>query len=192
MGSAAVYGPQKGAKVPNDVQLLDAGLGVVAQRWEEDLSVSTNVKHLPGAGAAGGLGAGLIAFCHASLCSGFDLVAEYAELDSALEAAHLVLTGEGRFDASSAFGKVPTKVAERAKRRGVPVIVLCGSISCDQGQEQTLDGIYDKGITALFSIQQEPIGLEEAMRQTSFLVTSATEQVVRLFMASNYLQERPM
>mmetsp|Transcript_30533 Transcript_30533/g.49405 ORF Transcript_30533/g.49405 Transcript_30533/m.49405 type:complete len:170 (-) Transcript_30533:690-1199(-) len=96
MGSAAVYGPQKGAKVPNDVQLLDAGLGVVAQRWEEDLSVSTNVKHLPGAGAAGGLGAGLIAFCHASLCSGFDLVAEYAELDSALEAAHLVLTGEGR------------------------------------------------------------------------------------------------
>ncbi len=127
-GAAAVYGPQKGAG-PEAVERLEAGLTNLAEVIRRDLGV--DVEHLPGAGAAGGLGAGLVAFAGARLQSGVDIVAEAVGLARRLHGADLVLTGEGRFDAQSAAGKVPVGVARLAERAGVPVVCIPGQADAD-------------------------------------------------------------
>src|SRR5690606_38825869 len=127
-GAAPVYGPQKGAD-PVMVQVLEEGLANVAQRMKDDLGA--DVADIPGAGAAGGLGAGLVAFCGAELRSGFDLIADYAQLDQARAGADHLNTGEGKIDEQTQFSKVPARDAQRAKQQGVPAIALAGSIVGD-------------------------------------------------------------
>lgn len=122
-GAAHVYGPQKGA-TPEEVLLLDRALGHLAAVVHRDLGI--DVRSLPGAGAAGGLGAGLVAFLGARLRPGIQVVTEAVGLHRRVEAADLVLTGEGAFDASSLRGKVPGGVLEVARGAGVPAVVLCG------------------------------------------------------------------
>lgn len=122
-GASAVYGPQKGA-TPEDVQLLDRALRRFAAVVRRDLGV--DVRGLPGAGAAGGLGAGLVAFLGARLRPGVELVMEAARLWERMERADLVVTGEGSFDQQSLRGKVPAGVLRAAAERGVPALVLCG------------------------------------------------------------------
>ena len=127
--------------------------------------------------AAGGLGAGLVAFCGAELVPGFDLVAEQACLADVLKEADLVLTGEGRIDASTVYGKVPSGVARRARAMGIPVICLAGEVS---GSMNTLHGV---GITTILSVVRGPANLESCMQNAAALVTEATEEIVRLWLS---------
>ncbi len=122
-GASAVYGPQKGAS-PDDVWVLDRALGHLAAVVHRDLGIA--LKDEPGAGAAGGLGFGLLAFCGARLRRGVDVVMEAVDLPSRVAAADLVLTGEGSLDAQSLRGKVPAGVLSAASAAGVPAAVVCG------------------------------------------------------------------
>ena len=136
-GASAVYGPQKGASA-EDVALLDRALGHFAAVVYRDLGI--DVRGTKGAGAAGGLGAGLIAFLGARLRPGVDLVMEALRLPERMEAADLVVTGEGTFDEQSLRGKVPAGVLRVAEEEGVPAIVLCGQrrVDLDRGRVYSL------------------------------------------------------
>lgn len=123
-GASAVYGPQKGAD-EQAVRELDAALAHLAEVIE--LELGKDVAQIPGAGAAGGTGAGLIAFLGATLVPGAPLVVEAAGFDAALHGARLVITGEGRVDEQTAYGKAPGEVAKRAAAAGVPVLMVAGS-----------------------------------------------------------------
>jgi glycerate 2-kinase len=124
-GAAAVYGPQKGAG-PDDVLLLDSALRRYARVLADDLGL--DLAATPGAGAAGGLGAGAIAFLGAELRPGIELVLELIGFDRAVAGADLVVTGEGKLDAQSLRGKAPVGVARAAAAHGVPVVVLAGAV----------------------------------------------------------------
>jgi glycerate kinase len=123
-GASATFGPQKGAS-PDDVWDLDHALGHLAAVAYRDLGL--DLQHEPGAGAAGGLGFGLIAFCGASLRSGVEAVMEAVGFDEELREADLVVTGEGTFDEQSLRGKVPAGVMRAAEPRRVPVAIVCGA-----------------------------------------------------------------
>jgi glycerate kinase len=131
-GAAAVFGPQKGA-TPEMVAQLDAGLRHLAEVVRRDLHV--NIEHLPGAGAAGGLGGGLVAFAGATLQRGVEIVADAVNLKRRIADADLVLTGEGRLDSSSSFGKTAVGVARLAREAGVPVICIPGQATADAPRE---------------------------------------------------------
>jgi glycerate kinase len=122
-GASFVYGPQKGAG-PDDVDVLEVALARFAEVIRRDLGI--DVRNTPGAGAAGGLGAALVAFLGADLRPGIDVVMEMIGFAERLEGADLVLTGEGTLDAQSLRGKVPVRVAQRALEAGTEVAVLCG------------------------------------------------------------------
>jgi glycerate kinase len=173
-GPARVYGPQKGA-TPAQVRELDAGLANLAAVIERDLGL--DVRELPGAGAAGGLGAGLRAFLDAELRRGVDVVLDLVGLDEHLRGADLALTAEGRIDAQTAFGKAPAGVAERARARGVPCIAIAGGIG------NGLESLYALGIRAVFSLCPGPVSLEQALVAGGDYLAATTEQVVRVFLA---------
>jgi glycerate kinase len=179
-GAAAVYGPQKGAS-PEMVATLDRNLKHFADVVEHDLGIK--VADLPGAGAAGGAGAGLVALLGAELQSGIDIIMDLAQLDAMLPDADLLITGEGATDFQTAYGKVPFGLAQAAKPYGVPVFCISGSL----GKEyQTL---YDHGITAFFSIINRPMTLEEAMQHASALLTAAAENACGAFLARKYAKK---
>jgi len=147
LGASRVYGPHKGADEAT-VELLDQALGRLARVIERDLGVS--VRDLPGAGAAGGTGAGLVAFLSAELVRGAPLIVEAAGLDIALAAqADLVITGEGRIDGQTAFGKAPGEVARRAHAAGVPVLFLAGTRGEGWNELQGL------GVSAVYTLDGE-------------------------------------
>ena len=174
-GAAHVYGPQKGAS-PDQVRLLDEGLANLADVIESDLGIK--VRDLPGAGAAGGLGAGLHAFLGAELKRGVDLVLDLVGLDAKLTGADLVLTGEGQIDFQTAFGKAPAGVGAAAKRQGIPCAAIAGSVG---------GGVTDLvkvGIVAVFSLCSRPMTLDDAMSDAAILLDTTAEQVVRLFIAA--------
>src|SRR5205823_3289209 len=122
-GAAAVYGPQKGAS-SRDVEVLDRALEHYAEVIRRDLGA--DIASVPGAGAAGGLGAGLLAFLGARLRSGVDVVMDAARFADRLDGAGLVITGEGKFDDQSMHGKVPAGVLRAASNRSVPATIVCG------------------------------------------------------------------
>ncbi len=168
-GAAAVYGPQKGAS-PEMVTTLDRNVAHLADVIERDLG--RRVRDVPGAGAAGGLGAGLIAFFDATLRPGAEIVIDAVGLERRVRGAQLVITGEGRLDEQSMMGKVVSGVARVAKRCGVPVIALAGSVG--DGAAATLE-VLD----AYFPIVNRPMPLEEAMRNAGGLLTEAAANVLR-------------
>jgi glycerate kinase len=172
-GGPEVYGPQKGA-TPEMVKKLDRYLDRYADIIKRDLDI--DVKEEPGAGAAGGLGAGLMAFLNAELRSGIDIVIEASELEGHLRDADLVITGEGKIDGQTIYGKTPIGVAKAAKKYGIPVIGIGGGISDDASV------VYDNGIDALMSIISYPMSLESAMKQAYDLVVNAAERAMRLLM----------
>ncbi|MDP9300001.1 MAG: glycerate kinase, partial [Actinomycetota bacterium] len=124
MGASATFGPQKGAS-PDDVWDLDYALGHLAAVAYRDLGL--DLQHEPGAGAAGGLGFGLLAFCGASLRPGVDVVMEAIGFDDELSGADLAITGEGAFDEQSLHGKVPAGVIRQSELRRIPVAIVCGT-----------------------------------------------------------------
>lgn len=174
-GASAVFGPQKGAR-PDQVPVLDAALGVFAAVAGKATG-KTNVAETPGAGAAGGLGAGLLFFCNAELLPGVTLVLESVGFDGRVKNADLVLTGEGRTDFQTAYGKAPVGVAQAAKKHGVPVVCLSGGLGPGAAE------VYNHGIDAAFSIAPGPISLQECLDKGGDLLADATERVCRLFRA---------
>ena len=173
-GAAEVYGPQKGA-TPDMVRQLDAALRHFAAIVARD--TGRNIGTLPGGGAAGGLGAGLVAFLGATLQSGVDLVCDSIGFDEHLAGADLVLVGEGRMDFQTAFGKTAVGIARRAKQQNVPVVALCGELG--DGYEN----VYAHGIDAVMSILPRCMDKTEAMRGAPLLLEEATERAIRLFLA---------
>jgi glycerate kinase len=173
-GASAVYGPQKGAN-PEDVAELDAALARFARIVRRDLG--RDVADLPGAGAAGGLGAGLVAFTGGMLTPGVELVIEAVGLRRRLEGATLCLTGEGALDSSSTFGKTAVGVARLARRLGVPCLALAGMIG--EGAAEVLA----QGIDAYTSIAPGPGPLDAAIVEVAPRLERATEQFVRAFLA---------
>jgi glycerate kinase len=173
-GASAVYGPQKGAS-PSNVADLDRNLEHFARVVERDLGQA--IRDIPGAGAAGGLGGGLLAFASGRLEPGISLVIRAVGLERRLDGADLCLTGEGAIDGSSAFGKTAVGVARLARSLGCPTIALAGSIG--PGAEAVLD----LGIDAYFSLCPGPIGLDDAMARGPLLLERAAEQAVRAFLA---------
>ena len=168
-GASAVYGPQKGA-TPEVVKELDVALSGYGEVLA--LAAGRDVSNVPGAGAAGGLGAGLMAFLDARLQPGVDLVADAVGLDAALDSADLVITGEGRLDGQTAYNKVPVGVARRAKVRGLRVIALAGTLG--EGYEQTLS----MGIDVVEALSDGSIPLEQAMANAYTLLADAAEQAM--------------
>ena len=153
-GASVVFGPQKGA-TPEMIASLDQALANFASLVQRD--VQRDVANVPGAGAAGGMGAAMLAFLNAELRSGVDIVIEATGLDDAISRADLVISGEGRIDRQSAYGKTPVGVARVAARHNVPVIGIAGSL----GEGAPL--IYQHGFSALFSVVNGPCSLEEAL-----------------------------
>ena len=170
-GASHVYGPQKGA-TPEMVQALDANLAHFDTILQRDIGVT--VGDIPGAGAAGGLGAGLMAFLNAELKSGVALVIEATQLEKRISDADLVITGEGQINFQTVFGKTPIGVAKAAKAQGIPVVAIAGSISDDA------DGVYDAGIDAMVDIVPEPMPLEVAIENAPMLIANAAERAARL------------
>ena len=172
-GASAVYGPQKGA-TREMVAQLDAALAHYAEVILRDLGI--DIRDVPGAGAAGGLGAGLMTFLKAKLLPGIEIVIQATNLTEHLKDANLVFTGEGRIDGQTAHGKVPVGVARKAKAFGLPVIAIVGGIS---GGYQT---VYEQGIDAVFSIAPGPISLEQSTAEAENLTADAAERAIRLFL----------
>ncbi len=170
-GAAAIYGPQKGAS-PEVVEELDKALDHLSHIIKRNLGV--DVRDVPRAGAAGGLGAGLMAFVNAEVESGIDLVCQVLGVDEHLVGAELVITGEGRVDASTIYDKAPVGVARRAKARAIPVIAMVGSLG--PGYEE----VYKHGIDAVVPLLDRPMSFEESISRTYGLLRSATERTMRL------------
>lgn len=170
-GASAVFGPQKGAD-PAAVQTLDAALAHLAAVVQEKLGV--DCMDTPGAGAAGGLGYGLMAFCGARMQSGIQAVMEHMDMDRHLEGCSLVITGEGRLDGQSAFGKVPVGVAQRAKERGIPVLAIVGGMGDGAG------AVYDCGVDSIMTTVNRAMPLEEAMADAGRLLEDAAERAMRI------------
>ena len=176
-GASAVYGPQKGA-TPEMVAELDAALKRLAEVIRRDLDI--DVEHLPGAGAAGGLGAGLVAFTGATLAPGAEMVMQAVKLDDRLQGAHLVITGEGRLDSQTArFGKGPAAVARHARAAGIPIIGIGGSVA----DEKELALLFD----AVESTVTEPGSLEEALSRAPEGLARAATRAVRLLLTGRRL-----
>lgn len=174
-GAAAVFAPQKGADAAM-VARLDAGLrhlGQVAARC-----LGRDFSHLPGAGAAGGLGFGMAAFCGAQLRMGIDAVLDAVGFDSLLPGTDVVFTGEGKIDSQSARGKVVSGVAARCRKAGVPVVAVVGQI--DQGFEE----MYQQGLTAVFSINRAAQPFAESRFHAGENLALTMENIARLLAAS--------
>lgn len=154
-GASHIFGPQKGA-IPEMVEVLDNNLHHFAEIIRTDLG--KDIEHVSGAGAAGGLGGGLMAFLSAELKRGVDIVLEATSLETQLADADFVITGEGKIDGQTIFGKTPIGVAKTAKRHNVPVIAIAGNVASDS------EVVHEHGIDAVFSIVPGVISLDDAFK----------------------------
>ncbi|EHS7463440.1 TPA: glycerate kinase [Vibrio cholerae] len=174
-GASAVFGPQKGA-TPEDVQLLDGALrqfGLLTEKVTGKM-----VLESAGAGAAGGMGAALLAYTQAILRPGIEIVLETVQLAHQVSDADLVITGEGRIDSQTVHGKTPMGVAKVAKRFDVPVLALCG---CTGDNYQA---VYQCGIDAVFAAVPRAMSLEDALKESDFNLADLAENVARLWVLS--------
>jgi glycerate kinase len=174
-GATHVYGPQKGA-TPQMLETLEKNMVHFSRILHQEMKI--NVSEIPGAGAAGGLGAGLMAFCKAEMISGFELVSELTNLEKHISHASLVFTAEGKIDAQTAFGKTISGVGQLGKRYKVPVIALAGMVTDD------LTELYKQGVTSVFAIGNQPMILEESKARAAELLANTAEQIMRMVTAS--------
>ena len=173
-GASAVFGPQKGA-TPEMVQQLDAGLAKYASCARQ--ATGRDVAEKAGAGAAGGLGAGLMFFTPAQLKPGVEIVLDAVGFSDIVRDADFVITGEGRTDFQTAFGKAPVGVAKVAKTHGVPVFCISGGLG------DGADDVLAQGIDAVMSICDRPLSLEECMSAGAQLIEPAAARLSRIIMA---------
>lgn len=170
-GATRVYGPQKGA-LPEMIETLEQNMSVFANVILRE--TGTNFSAVSGAGAAGGLGFGLMAFCKAKIRPGFELIGELTNLEKLIREADLVFTGEGRIDSQTVFGKTISGVAQLGKKYNVPVVALAGILSGN------LEPLYCNGLTSAFAIANRPMSIEESKANAAELLARASEQVVRI------------
>lgn len=169
-GASSIFGPQKGAS-PSEVSFLDGNLAHWAQLIKDQ--IGQDIMDIPGSGAAGGLGAGLMAFTNAELSVGADIVLDSLDYEKQLSGVDLVIVGEGRTDKSTQFNKSPVAVAMRAKKLGIPVICLSGSIG--EGYEDS----RELGISSFFSIVSGPTDLQFAIDNAHDLIIKSSEEIIR-------------
>jgi glycerate 2-kinase len=179
-GVARVFGPQKGA-TPSQVNELEAALERYAHLVQQ--ATGRKVGAMPGAGASGGLGAGVAGLLGGCLHPRYEIVMQYLELDRLIEQADLVITAEGSLDGQTPYGKIPAEVAQRAKRHGLPVIALAGTIG--KGVRINLD----HGIDAFASILKRPCTLEDAIANAGKLLVRAAEDALRMVSVGMSLRE---
>lgn len=178
IGAAAVFGPQKGAD-PALVKSLDAGLVHMAEMVRKDLDI--DMETMPGAGAAGGMGGGMVAFFGSKLQMGIDVVLDTVDFDTLVQTADFVFTGEGKIDTQSLRGKVVIGVARRAKPHQVPVFAIVGDIG---------DGIepaYDEGVSGIFSINRVAVPFAEAKKRADIDLPLTVDNLVRLLVRLGHL-----
>lgn len=171
-GASATFGPQKGA-TPEMVQELDDALYHFSEIVEQDLGL--NIRDRAGAGAAGGMGAGLLLLPNVALKAGVQIVIEAVNLADLVKDADFVVTGEGRMDAQSAHGKTPVGVAKTAKAFGKPVIAIVGCLREDY------EVVYEQGVDAVFPIIRQLGSLEETLKNGHHNLVSAAQNVARLY-----------
>lgn len=170
-GASHVFGPQKGA-TPEMIQQLDHNLNHYAEVVRQQLG--KDVAHLAGAGAAGGLGAGLLMFTQAVLQKGIEIVIEHSGLIEKLESADIVFTGEGGIDFQTKFGKTPYGVAQAARTAGKKVIAIAGYIG------EGIDTLYDEGIDAIFGIVPGASDLQPLLQAGAQNVERTCENIARV------------
>lgn len=170
-GASFIFGPQKGAS-KDMVELLDNNLSYFGKLIKDQLGM--DVIDVRGAGAAGGLGAGLIAFANSTIQPGIEKVLDIANIDLHLQDADLVITGEGKIDGQSKYGKVPVGVAKRALKYDVPIIAIVGSVGNGASE------VYAYGIDLITDIINKPMTLDEAMENVEALLEDAAENVARI------------
>ena len=170
-GAAKVYAPQKGA-TPSMVKKLEENLKKYALIIKRDLK--KDIKDIPGTGAAGGLGAGLIAFLNAKIRLGVDIVIETVGLEKHLKDADLVITGEGKMDSQTIYGKTPIGVAKLAKKHNVPVVAIVGETG------EGVEVVYKHGIDGIVTTTPYPMTRTQAIKESSRLIPNASEQLMRL------------
>ena len=170
-GASAIFGPQKGA-TPELVKLLDQNLMHYARVIKEQLG--QDVADIPGAGAAGGASVALLVFANAKIESGVETVLDTAGADTHFKDANLVITGEGRIDYQSIYGKVPVGVGLRAKKYGLPVLAIVGGIGPGAAD------VYDYGVDAIISIIDNAMPLSEAMSNAGDLIENTAERAMRI------------
>ncbi|OPJ59283.1 glycerate kinase [Clostridium oryzae] len=173
-GASRVFGPQKGA-TESMIEILEENLkhygDLINNQFGKD------ILNLPGAGAAGGLGAALVAFLNAKLKKGVDTVVQYSGLENKVKTADMVWTGEGSIDYQTEFGKTPLGVAEIAKKYNKPVIALAGKVGDD------IDRLYEHGIDAIFSIMPGASAIDEALKNGKHNMENTAENIMRLLNA---------
>lgn len=170
-GASFIFGSQKGAD-ENMVKLLDDNLNHYADVIKTVLGA--DIKDHPGAGAAGGLGAGILAFLKAELKRGIDIVIQFSDLERKIKGADLIITGEGMTDYQTRFGKTPYGVCKLGNKYNIPVIALSGGLGKDYRK------LYEFGFKSIFSIADKPMKLEESIRNTGSLLQDAAERILRL------------
>ena len=169
-GSAAVFGPQKGLQ-PEQIKPHNDAMAHFAQIIKKDLGL--DVADMPGAGAAGGLGAGVVAFLGAALTPGIEMLLDTVNFDALARDADLIITGEGRLDGQSTAGKVPVGVAGRAKKAGVPCIALCGCLGKDA------DKALEYGISACYGATEEGRAMDELVKTCRNDLAVLTDSVMK-------------
>ena len=170
-GASSIYGPQKGA-TPAMVEVLDQNLMHLAGIIKKDLGI--DVSELSGGGAAGGLGAGLVAFAGGKLQPGFDIVKEQTHLDAEIKQADFVITGEGKIDAQTKHGKTPWGVAQIARKYNKPLIAVAGLLG--DGYRE----LYDDGFTSIFALPNGPATLADSISNAPDLLADAGERIYRI------------
>jgi len=180
-GVARVFGPQKGAS-EETVAKMESALERYAEIIKRD--TGKDVRLMPGGGASGGLGAGLHALLGAELHQRYEVVMEYLEIDEILKDADLVFTSEGGIDFQTSRGKIPVEVATRAKRLGLPVIAIAGTV----GKGADLN--FEHGIDAMFSMLPKPCTLEEAIKDARPMLAKCAENVMRTVMLSMKIADK--
>jgi glycerate kinase len=171
-GAAYIFGPQKGADEAM-VRTLDAGLESLASVVKQDMGIE--LQNIPGTGAAGGMGGGMVAFFGSKLQMGIETILDAVHFDDLLEKTDIIFTGEGKIDGQSLRGKVVIGVARKAKAHKVPVIAVVGDIADDT------DGAYDEGVTAIFSINRLAIPYKEAKVRAKKDMEKTMNNLMHLF-----------
>lgn len=169
-GAAYVFGPQKGADEAMVIE-LDKNLKILSQTIIKDLGI--DVSEIPGAGAAGAMGAGIVAFFNGNLKSGIKTILNLIRFDEIIDSADLIFTGEGRIDSQSLRGKAVIGIAEHAALKGVPVIAVVGAIG--EGAEKA----YDMGVSSIFSINRAAIAFEESRHLSKENLAATIESIMR-------------
>lgn len=172
-GASRVYGPQKGA-TKEMVEVLDKNLEHYGKLLEKYFN--KKIIDVPGSGAAGGLGAGLMAFLNAQLKNGIEIIIETLKLEEKIKEADIVISGEGKIDFQTAFGKTISGIAKLCKKHNKPLIVIAGTV-------EDIENLYEIGVSSIFSIVEKPMSLEDAIKNTSTLLEKSAERIFRLIKA---------